>query len=300
VRAEGFEVSAVAAESGSDGDLAATIAAAREAEASWVVLDGPRFGPEFQGPLGGAGLRLLVIDDAGSNPRSHADILLNQNLHAEGRMYSTREDTTELLLGPRYVLLRREFLEREDRHRATPAVARRILVTLGGADPSNHTRKVLRCLGRVDEPELTAMAVVGGANPHGQSLADAARAGRVPVRLLENVTGMPALMAEADLAVSSGGTTVWELAYMGVPTLVGITSPLEERLVLGLRARGVFPDVGWLDRASEEDLALAIGGLIRDAAARDEMSRRGRALIDGGGCERVLDCMDRIGEMRHA
>ena len=299
LRREEFEVEDAPAASGSSGDLAATIAAARRAEASWVVLDGARCGPEFERSLLGVGLRLAVIDDTGGRAEFHADLVLNQNLHADERLYPRRAARTELLLGPRYVLLRREFLEARPGPRAIPAIARKILVTLGGSDAPNHTRTVLRALERVDEPGLSAVAVIGGGNPHAAELEKEARGGRVALRILRDVTQMPELMADAELAVSAGGTTVWELAYMGVPTLVGITSPLEEQLVEGLRAGGVFPDLGWLDRAGEEDLARSIGKLIRDPEARAGMSARGRSLIDGGGCARVLDCMERIEGGRH-
>ena len=43
-----------------------------------------------------------------------------------------------------------------------------------------------------------------------------------------------------------GGSTVWELAYLGVPSIVGITPSVEELLVSGLLRRGLFRSTGWL------------------------------------------------------
>jgi hypothetical protein len=48
---------------------------------SWVSWWLP-FSPEYQKAIRGAGIRLLVIDDMNHLPFYHADILLNQNIHA--------------------------------------------------------------------------------------------------------------------------------------------------------------------------------------------------------------------------
>ena len=53
-------------------------------------------------------IQLLVIDDYNHLPEYECDILLNQNLGAEKYVYNINPDA-QLLLGPKYVLLRREF-----------------------------------------------------------------------------------------------------------------------------------------------------------------------------------------------
>jgi len=76
---------------------------------TWIVLDGYQSDEAFQQRVKGAGHRLLVMDDVAHLNHYHADIVLNQNLHAEQLHYSC-EPCANLLLGARYVLLRREFL----------------------------------------------------------------------------------------------------------------------------------------------------------------------------------------------
>ncbi|HBE44959.1 MAG TPA: hypothetical protein DDW17_05780 [Deltaproteobacteria bacterium] len=102
-------------------------------------------------------------------PHYHADILLNQNIYAPELNYSCDEDTI-LLLGSRYVLLRKEFLKYKDFKRTIPKKAKNILVTLGGADPDNVTLKVIKALNLMGDPDIEVKVVVGPANPHIKSL----------------------------------------------------------------------------------------------------------------------------------
>ena len=86
--------------------------------------------------------RLLLADDYGHSVRYTAEIVLNQNLSADERVYENRAAHTKLLLGPRYALIRSEFLDRRRDLSPVAERARRILVTMGGADPDNATRVV--------------------------------------------------------------------------------------------------------------------------------------------------------------
>src|SRR5207245_1177027 len=119
-------------------DLPATLTLARDLGVEWLVLDGYHFDPAYQEGARASGLRLLVIDDVVHQARYSADILLNQNLDAEHLRYRAGANT-ELLLGPRYALLRQEFLGWQRWDRSISPVARRVLVTVGGGDPDNVT-----------------------------------------------------------------------------------------------------------------------------------------------------------------
>ena len=99
-------------------------------------------------------------------------------------------------------------------------------------------------------------------------------------------------MAWADLAVSSGGTTVWELAFMGVPSLIGRIAPIEEYLVRGLEKQNVFVNAGSFKGVSAKELQDKLDKLIDDHVTRERHSALGRKLVVGRGCQRVLKAMD--------
>jgi UDP-2,4-diacetamido-2,4,6-trideoxy-beta-L-altropyranose hydrolase len=272
---------------GSDADRQATLQLARRRGAGWVVVDGYHFDSAYQQGLRSDGARLLVLDDYGQAARYVADLVLNQNLHASAELYAARESKTSLLLGPRYALLRREFWSCPER-RQPANVARLLLVSLGGADPENVTLMVLHALQKF--PELEAVVLVGACNPHRESLEAAAQhAGRV--RLEANVTNMPELMAWADLAVTAGGSTAWELARMGLPALMVVLADNQRAVARSCHDAGLARNLGWHADVSAEAIAAALASLMHDAGARGRMSAAGRELVDGQGARRVRDAM---------
>ena len=113
---------------------------------AWVVLDGYHFNEAYQQCVKEAGHRLFVINDMAHLKHYYADIVLNQNLHAEQLRYSC-EPYTRLLLGTRYVLLRREFLRWQGWQREIPDIACKVLVTLGGSDPNIEIEELIRSYG---------------------------------------------------------------------------------------------------------------------------------------------------------
>lgn len=259
---------------------------------AWVVLDGYHFDPSYQLHIKEAGHPLLVIDDMAHLDHYYADVVLNQNIHA-GQLAYSREPYTRLLLGTRYVLLRREFWPWRGWRRETPQVARKVLVTLGGSDPDNQTLKVVRALQQVDVSGLEAVVVAGASNPHHQELEFAIRDSQLDIRLVRNVSNMPELMAWADVAVSAGGSTCWELAFMTLPSLLLVLAENQQEAATMLSEVGVSFCLGEAVCVDVRPIALTLTTLMKDHEARLTMSQQSSRLIDGFGGARVLQSINR-------
>ena len=273
------------------GDLRQTLECLKEQHADWLVLDGYHFDTGYQQAVRAAGYHLLVIDDTAHLSEYHADVLLNQNLNAEQLKYKCDVETT-LLLGTRYVLLRQEFLAWRGWQREIPDVARKVLVTMGGGDPDNVTLKVIHVLQRVGVNELEAVVVVGGSNPHLEMLQSEVQRSRITIRLGHDVVDMPELMAWADLAVSAGGSTCWELAFMGVPNVVLVLAENQQGIAEGLEQAGAVTNLGWYSKVAEDLVAGALIDLIHAPEKRRQMSKAGQRLVDGHGVGRVVQAID--------
>jgi len=256
----------------------------------WLVLDGYHFDAIYQQAIRTAGYRLLMVDDMAHLPAYHADILLNQNLGAEKLKYNCDSDTT-LLLGSRYALLRQEFLAWRGWQRGIPDVARKVLVTMGGGDPDNVTLKVIHALDQVRVDGLETVVVVGVSNSNFQELESAVHDLKVPVRLVQNVDNMPELMAWADVAVTAGGSTCWELAFMGLPSVVLILAENQHSIAEILDADGFAVNLGRHTLLESGDIAYQLRSVIMSSEKRGSMSNCGRQLVDGGGTMRVIRCL---------
>jgi UDP-2,4-diacetamido-2,4,6-trideoxy-beta-L-altropyranose hydrolase len=289
--AEGLTLVPLSATPGSDADADQTRETATLLGARWVVLDGYHFSGEFQSRVRQDGIRVLAVDDYGHAGSYAADLVLNQNLHGSEELYRNRAEHTELLLGTKFAMLRREFRAFRGWKREVPETARKVLVTLGGSDPDNVTLKVIEALHGVEVPGLEALVAIGGANPRFKELEKAARDGQGSIRLVANVTNMTELMAWADVAIAAGGTTTWERACMGLPSLVMSVADNQTELAATVQIAGI----GWnLGRHGDFRVTCLADGLARlatDAVARAEMARRGPELVDSMGAVRVTDRM---------
>jgi UDP-2,4-diacetamido-2,4,6-trideoxy-beta-L-altropyranose hydrolase len=273
---------------GSQENARETVQTAQRVGANWAVVDGYQFSAEYQRILKESGLQLLVLDDYGHAKHYWANIVLNQNISADISLYSNREPYTQLLLGPKFALLRREFLDWQGWQRQTLEIARKILVTLGGADPDNVTLKVIQALQQVQIDDLQIVVVVGASNPHFEVLQEAVESSRHSVRLEHNVMNMPELMAWADIAIAGGGSTCWELAFMGLPALVMILAENQQAIAKKLDQAGIAQTLGWSVSQTAETITREIFKILLSKQIRTRMTQLGQVLVDGQGSDRVL------------
>lgn len=256
----------------------------------WIIADGYHFGAEYQRAVKRAGYNLLLFDDYGHASHYCADLVLNQNLHASEALYKSREPYTQLLLGTKYVQLRQEFLAYRGWKREIPEIARKVLVTLGGADPDNVTEKVMLALQGLD---VEARVIVGGSNPHLPQLQSAAKE-LSQCELIVDAKNMPELMVWADVAVAAGGTTSWELAFFGVPSLILVLADNQRQVAAVLHDQGIFKATGI------ENLHHNLQAILQDKALRDNSSRTAKRLVDGSGGARVVTQMNaKLLKLRH-
>lgn len=256
----------------------------------WVVLDGYHFDHGYQNRLRRAGCQLLVIDDDAHLPRYDADIVINHGIRAPRLDYRANDDAW-LLLGTRYALLRKEFVERRDFKRDVGRKAKNILVTLGGGDAGNVTDKVVGALQQLGDLDLEIQVLVGALNPHLAELRRISRASH-NIRLQSGVTDLAPLMAWADVAVAAGGTTAWELAFMQVPSVLLAIAENQAPVAEGIDEFGAASSLGRAHRISAGEIAGALRELIGDPERRRRMALRGRILVDGMGVQRIVAAME--------
>lgn len=285
---EGMQVVYSSVEVGSPEDAKQTVDFARRFNAEWAVVDGYQFGAEYQKIIKNSGLNLLFIDDYGHADHYYADLVLNQNISANIDLYPSREIYTKLLLGTQYILLRREFWQWQGWQRETKAISRKLLVTFGGSDPDNVTLKVIQALQQVNIDDLEVIVVVGASNPHHEILQKEIADSNLIISLKQNVHNMPELMAWADIAIAAGGSTSWELAFMGLPSLVISLADNQIAIAEKLNIHQIIDYLGWHEQIQIKQISQAVQEFIGDRAKREQMTIRGKKLVDGKGGQRAI------------
>jgi UDP-2,4-diacetamido-2,4,6-trideoxy-beta-L-altropyranose hydrolase len=288
LKSTGLELSHIVTEPGSPDDAQQTCSFASSVSARWIITDGYRFGKAYQKFVKDAGFLLLVIDDFGHAEHYHADIILNQYPYASEDIYKQRDKETLLLLGTRYALLRKEFLLSREAERKIPETAQKILVTLGGSDPDNHTGRFIGALKHLAAESVEIKVVIGGCNPHFSDLEIMQNdAKRNNIQLLRNVTNMSALYSWADLAIASGGSTTLELACLGVPMLTVVIADNQVPVCESLEKAGAAINLGRMNEREYARLPVLLANVIRSKEIRRRLSRNAEKMVDGRGSERV-------------
>src|SRR5262249_49443128 len=159
------------------------------------------------------------------------------------------------LLGPRYVMLRREFARHRASVRAIGTIANKLLVTFGGVDPKDGGRLALEALAAL--PELDVDFVIGAGNVRGDELA--AQGQTLPnVRVVRDARDMAGLIMHCDMLLSAGGTTVWEAAALGAPMLLAAAAHEEAVAAERLARGGLCVFLGEIEKLAPNALAEAI------------------------------------------
>jgi len=289
--ASGACVLPLQSQSGTPADATEAGRAARDSGASWVVLDGNIFHADYHRELQAAGLRVLRIDDGRCPAAARcSDIVLNQNVNASAGLYSSGNPHCTLLLGPRYALLRQIFLDpwpaRPISHRV-----QRVLVTMGGSDPANVTMKALDALRSIADHLMEVVAVVGGSNSHLSQLKRQITSFPCSCRIEVSPRDIAHWMAWADLAISAAGTTCWELAHLGLPSVLVACAEDQSPVAGYLHEHGYALSLGWHPAVSAGTIARAVTELSESPERRAALSAAGKSLVDGKGAERVARTM---------
>lgn len=271
---------------GDAADLELLTGMARESGAA-VVIDHYQLGSAYQRAMFEAGHPLLVIDDYAHQADYFATFLLNQNAGADRYEYRTPRETRRLI-GPGFALLRAVFRATPQPARETAAIARRVLVTMGGSDQGDAIEAALALLHDSGVSDLQVTVLSTGAESQYERATAAVEGMPWHVRVERSVTDVTPYMAAADFAISAAGSTVWELAYFGVPTLLFVLFENQVGAARALEAQGVASSIGDPRKGDPRAMAALLGDLLRSAPARAAMTVRAQQLVDGRGAERVV------------
>jgi UDP-2,4-diacetamido-2,4,6-trideoxy-beta-L-altropyranose hydrolase len=272
-------------------DATQTAEIARRHNARWLVVDGYHFDAEYQKHLKNRGFKVLFLDDSVSCDRYYADLVVNQNMDADESLYAHVRDCGRLLLGTKYALLRREFSSCKEWRRNPVSAVRKILITMGGSDPHNVTEMAMHALCAIEDLALDVTVVVGANNPHMDSLLKAKSQVLANVELRRNISGMADVIASADLAVSAGGGTGYELIFFQVPTILITVAENQRASCRSLGQSQVVIDAGWFHALDSERLARPIRKLVETDTLRHTLIENCRHVVDAKGAARVVQSM---------
>lgn len=247
----------------------------------WVIVDHYGLDQRWQQIVRAKAKRIFVIDDL-ANRTHDCDLLLDQNLyHNQNTRYQGLVPAgAQLLLGPRYALLRHEFSQKRLDVQPRSGAVQRVLVFFGGMDADNYTTQAIQALAALNI-KIDVDVVIGGQHPYRADIE--ARCAVHGYQCHVQTTQMATLMARADLAIGAGGSASWERCCMGLPALAISVADNQRQLVEDAAAAGLL-----YASDSVANLGLHIQALLDNTALRQLIAVNGWQTVDGRGIERVV------------
>lgn len=102
-----------------------------------------------------------------------------------------------------------------------------VLITFGGADPQNYTERLLDIIIKPEFDNINFLVVLGRSKMNVDSIMKYNK--RKNIKVFHDVSNMPEIMSNCDIAVTSRGRTGYELAILGIPTIAMSQNQREEK-----------------------------------------------------------------------
>ncbi|MHB9149527.1 MAG: UDP-2,4-diacetamido-2,4,6-trideoxy-beta-L-altropyranose hydrolase [Thermoleophilia bacterium] len=266
------------------------------APVDWIVVDHYGIDARCEGLLRAHTRRLMVIDDL-ADRRHECDLLLDQNLGSEApaRYVGLIPGHCTALLGPRYALLRKEFLAARERAQLRSGPLRRLLVSFGATDPTGEAARSIEAVHSLGLSDLRVDVVAPslGRNDRVRAIARDMR----DVRIHGWTDSMAQLMVESDLALGAGGSSSWERCYLGLPSVTVIVAENQRRATQALADAGATLAVEGGRGAIEAELAVALRRFVEDRDLLRSTSEKAFAVMGEpfpSGAELVVSTMMEI------
>lgn len=201
--------------------------------------------------------------------------------------YFSHYPDKKLFLGTQYAPLRAEFSNCSPKQMKSKA--ENLLLLSGGTD---HFDMLDRLLQRIDKEQYRWIDVICGTYYSKYEMICQKYSAYTNIRIHMSVTDMKDYMEQADLAVTAGGTTLYELCAVGTPT---ISYSIADNQLENVKK---FQEDGLVDYAGDvrfDDVMEHIIGYLKEyydnKRLRQERSIKMQKLVDGKGARRIAEIL---------
>lgn len=289
-----FDVQFIDNSSSEISDAEETKAHAARCENALVIVDHYALGPRWWSTIR-SGFPLAAIDDLGRpEMEGKLDCIINQNIGSEEAWYP---EIPLRLVGPGYALIRDEFFPyrkgiegRLQKIRGTEKL--RVTLTLGGSDPQNVTSRILSCLSELSSTG-EIVVITGPAFQHPDDIAVLAESDP-RIHVVKSPKSMAAVLVSSDVAITAGGTTVYECAFLGVPSALIQIVDNQAGICRGMSNHGLAEFLGESDTLDESTLKTSLARFLENRDRLCHLATQASTAIDGLGAERLTQSLLRL------
>lgn len=214
------------------------------------------------------------------------DITFYLNYHKQTKEYlPCYRGRTPVYSGPEYLVFREEFLRSYSK--TFPEVGKKVLITMGGADPDGFSLKAIDALEQI-ALRLEVCVILGRMHFDKKAILAKTTQSNHEYKIIKNTNKMAVLMSQADVAIINGGLTRYELCMVGTPFIAISLHQIQYEITARTTESGAGINLGVGKELPLEKIACATVALLRNKALREKMSKSMKNLFDGKGAKRIV------------
>lgn len=228
---------------------------------------------------------VVVIDDL---VRKHnADIIIDQTYGVDANEYQSHSEATFVLTGSEYALLNTHF---HDFHKLAiekkeTKNTHKILISMGGIDVLNVTLSLLKALSKFENKYQTTV-LINESSPSFDLVISFIEKNKDWITHIPFSENMAELMFQHTIAIGAPGSTSWERACIGLPSIIIPLAENQKKICNILVSEGAALSLS-LNKISKK-LRTKLDELFLNF---EDMRKKNLEICDGLGAGRVVSAI---------
>jgi len=213
-------------------------------------------------------------------------IIVNSSLYAS-KLFSKKKENNEYLLGCKYIPIRAIFKKAFDKAKNN-IKNNQILVMFGGTDIAGLSQKILKLLCESGFEDVKKVMISATRLSFANNIAESFR----NVEILHNPEPkvLADKMASSSIAISAAGMTLYELAYLQIPTIAICVADNQRRGLLEFVKIGFIEEfLSYDDADLLKKIECRLSFMIANYDRAMERAGIGKQVVDGRGSERIVN-----------
>ena len=224
---------------------------------------------------------VFYLDDLDAFEYPVSNIICYANYY-DKLSYANYKRHTEFYLGTAYMPVRKVF--QNCKPKVMKEKIERIIILSGGSDHYHMIEHIAKMF--QDNADVEADIICGAFYPDFQGVKDKF-SGYQNLHFYQNVSNLEEFMEKADLAISAGGTTLYELSAKGTPTISYAFADNQLKNVEQFDADGIIPYAGDVRKDDVYGNIYKLYEKCQNPAVRKQYSEKMQKMMDGRGAERI-------------
>ncbi|WP_392343945.1 hypothetical protein [Pseudoalteromonas prydzensis] len=229
---------------------------------------------------------VVLFDDNTYESTLAVDLIVNPS-----DVFESKHNASIILQGLSYRLIRQEFLSQSH---TTFRKSGRVLVCLGGTDVKMLSAKICHALLSQSVVEhIDVLATHSMAKQTLEQLKSLSASNRITLHL--DAMNVAAIMAQADISIAGAGGSLYELLYLGVPTLALVMADNQQQALLSPLCGSAYIGLDLRNSAQGiENVTQQALLLLQSADRKSNLTQVAKKSLDGKAATRILDAINRL------